>query len=398
MAKGTKSKAERKIYRDPLTNVKITQLTDYFAHSYHLYFTNNGWYENNSKLLFGSDRNNCTNLYSIDLNSGEITQLTDFNREQKPGIQGTFINPTKLEAYFIVDTFIIAIDLKSYDEQVLFQLPNGFKFSNLSCTADGTLLCFGLTEDLTTSINSNLSGGYVGFTEMEAARPLSKICLLNLKTGEVKVVHEEHRWIGHVNASPTKPNILTFCHEGPWDIVDHRIWVLDIENGEKWKVATDGDMKFAGHEYWHADGMTIGYHGFTQTLERKDGKFLGSIKYDNTEKEEFDFPYQNMHIHSKDTEFIVGDGQQTTAYHGEFYQDCLFLWKKINGVLEGPRVLCKHRSSFHIQQIHVHPCFSPDKKNILFTSDRDGYGNVYLAEVPIFETLPLLNEDKLLVK
>ncbi|KKI90219.1 hypothetical protein WQ54_19715 [Bacillus sp. SA1-12] len=395
MTKGRIWPTERKSFHDPITGAAITQLTDYFAHSYHLYFTNNAWYDSNTKLLIGSDRENSTNLYSIDLLSGELTQLTELKRNQKKSIQGTFINPIKMEAYFTLDRNIFAINLETYQEKTLFELPHGFHFSNLSCTADGNHLCFGLTEDLSHSLKSNLSGGYIGFEETEAARPHCQIWLLTLDTGDVKIIHEDQLWIGHINASPTQPNLITFCHEGPWEKVDHRIWLLDIDAGRKWKVAEGEPNQYAGHEYWHADGLRIGYHGFTDSLERKDGKFLGSVKFDNTECERYHFPYQNMHIHSKDNELIVGDGQQTTAYHGSFYQDCLFLWKKHNDLMEGPRVLCKHRGSFHIQQVHVHPCFSPDGTKILFTSDMSGYGNVYLVDVPAFDTLPILQNNKL---
>ncbi|MDQ0229580.1 oligogalacturonide lyase [Metabacillus malikii] len=384
-----------KTFQDSLTGVSITQLTDYLAHSFHLYFTNNGWYDNESKLLFGSERNNSPNLYSMNLDNGEMTQLTDYKREHHPNIQGTYINPCKQEAYLIVDQSIRAINLETFEENVIFRQPQGFTFSNISCTADGKFLCFGLTEDLSKTINSNLSGGYIGFEEMQAAKPLCKIYLLTLNTGEVTVIHEEKCWIGHVNASPTKPNIITYCHEGPWEIVDHRIWVLDIVSGESWKIAECGNQKYAGHEYWYGDGVRIGFHGFTESLNRKDGKFIGSVNYDNTKLEMFDFPYQNMHIHSKNDQFIVGDGNQSIAYHGEYYHDSLFLWKKNRGVLEGPRLLCKHRASFHIQQIHVHPCIRPDQKKILFTSDQSGYGNLYIVDIPDFETLPKMKDGKI---
>lgn len=54
--------------------------------------------------------------------------------------------------------------------------------------------------------------------------------------------------------------------------------------------------------------------------------------------------------------------------------------------------LCEHRSSVHIRKVHVHPRFDPDGSRVLFTSDATGYGNLYLAEVPAFETLPELRE------
>lgn len=64
--------AEKRSWRDPATGAEVTQLTDYKGHSHHLYFTNPGWYSGGRKLLFGSDRENRTNLFGVDLESGAI--------------------------------------------------------------------------------------------------------------------------------------------------------------------------------------------------------------------------------------------------------------------------------------------------------------------------------------
>jgi oligogalacturonide lyase len=53
--------------------------------------------------------------------------------------------------------------------------------------------------------------------------------------------------------------------------------------------------------------------------------------------------------------------------------------------------LAWHRGSFHVRLVRVHPRMfrRPDGRTcVLYTSDHNGYGNVFLAEVPAFEDLP----------
>lgn len=69
--------SELKTINDRKTGVPIQQLTNYKGNSHHFYFTNPGWFDNEQKLLFSSDRNNRTNLFAIDLNDYTIQQLTD---------------------------------------------------------------------------------------------------------------------------------------------------------------------------------------------------------------------------------------------------------------------------------------------------------------------------------
>ncbi|MFC0216726.1 oligogalacturonate lyase family protein [Paenibacillus chartarius] len=385
--KGTIWPSEWSIVHDLITGLPMRQLTNYLAHSYHLYFTNDGWVDGGRKVLFGSERANASNLFCLDLGSGEIRQLTDY-RDGKTNFQNAYVNPNGGEVYFTREAHIVALDLDSLAERTVYEAPNGYGLGNVSCTADGRLICFSLKEDLSDRIRTSLGAGYVGFEETARAKPHCQIVAVPAAGGEARVLHEERCWIGHVNASPTQPELLSFCHEGPWDLVDHRIWCLNIKTGDVWRIRDSGDRVFVGHEYWHADGVRIGYHGYTESLDNADGKFIGSVRYDNTGREEESFPFQNMHIHSNNAELIVGDGQQTSAYHGEQRQDTIRLWKKIGGRLEGPRLLCRHRGSFQSQKVHVHPRFSPDGKHVLFTSDMNGYGNLYLIEVPDFESLP----------
>jgi len=81
----------------------------------------------------------------------------------------------------------------------------------------------------------------------------------DLRTGKTKKFNRCTDWLGHLQFSPTDPNRLMFCHEGPWHKVD-RIWTIR-SNGKDLKLIHQRKMtmEIAGHEFWSADGRTIWY-------------------------------------------------------------------------------------------------------------------------------------------
>jgi len=376
MPVGAISPPEWKELIDPVSGVRLRQLTSYRTNNHHLYFTNPGWFAGGRKMLFGSDRNNRTNLYAIDLESGEITQLTDLEPLPPPyevQFLSVSINPTREEAYFWYGRELRALDLDTLAQRSLWIIPEKTRPSMLNCTADGRFVCTSVAEDLSDRIHTDMLRGYIGFRETFAAHPECRLVKVETDGSGATVLWTEKCWIGHVNTSPTRPSLLTFCHEGPWDQVDNRIWGFDLETQQAWQIRPREAGEAVGHEYWYADGVTIGYHG-----RRPDGgKFLGKIRFDNQERFEADFPGETGHIHSNDFSLIVGDGAGVIR-----------LWKWNGDTFVGPRVLAEHRSSMKIQQAHPHPRFTPDGATVVFTSDWPGYCQVYEAEVPPFESLP----------
>jgi oligogalacturonide lyase len=377
MAKGKIWPAEWKTIKDRITGLDILQLTNYKTHSYHLYFTESGWYDQGRKLLFMSDRDNSTNLYSIHLESGEITQLTGYTDVDH---MDACIHPSESMIFIKIDRKIIALHVETLEEELKYEAPEGYTLGNMSSTADGKYMMTCVQEDLSHRIELDLGNGYVGHRQLMEAAPHSKIVKIEADSGKLETVYEANSFITHINASPVEPWLMTFCHEGPWHLVDHRIWGLDLRTGEAWKIRERLEPKEkVGHEFFFPDGVHVGYHGF-----REDGtNFFGHIRYDNTEMEEHDFPFDTWHAHS--------DGLGQSVVDGKGPVKTLSLWRKIDGVYQGPRVLCELRCSFHSQKVHAHPRFDAGGKRILYTSDRNGYANLYLIELPEnFESLPPL--------
>ncbi|MFM9276678.1 oligogalacturonate lyase family protein [Paenibacillus jiagnxiensis] len=380
MGKGKVWPAEWKLYKDRVTGLPIRQLTDYKAHSHHLYFTENSWYDGGKRVLFVSDRENTTNLFSIRMDSGQITQLTDYTDNDQ---LDACLSPDGSLAFVRVRGAVVRLDLSTLEERALYECPPGFQIGNISCTTDGRSVITCIQEDLSHRLDLDLGNGYVGHRELMEAAPVSRIIAIPMDYGSARTVYEDRCFITHINASPTEPWLLTFCHEGPWHLVDHRIWGLDLRAGRAWRIRERLEPgEKVGHEFFFPDGQRIGYHGF-----RLDGtNFFGSIRYDNTGMEETDFPFDTWHAHQ--------DGGLQAVVDGKGHVKTLSLWrKKVDGAYDGPRVLCELRCSFHSQKVHAHPRFSPQGDQILFTSDRTGYANVYLIELPEeIDMLPLQGE------
>jgi oligogalacturonide lyase len=252
-------------------------------------------------------------------------------------------------------------------------MPKGFFHHISSITADGKYVL--------TSIYETGEDDFAGNRRLQEicdAKPLSQILRIPVSGGTAEVIWEERNFIAHVNASPTDPDLLTFCHEGHWNMVDHRLWLARISTGEVRKLHPCGEQEMIGHEYWYADGKRIGYHG-----HKAGEKILGTVDLDHGTDVSYGFPFNTGHIFSQDEQLIVGDGDRDGRY--------IRIWRFLEGKYEEPRALCMHGSSCKRQRTHVHPRLTPDGKAVLFTSDETGYEQLYLAHLPDdLSALPLL--------
>ncbi len=382
-------KSEKFSYIDKNTGAEVTRFTSWRTNSNHLYFTNNCFYDNGKKLVFASERDNAPNLYSLDIASGEISQLTDLPVPSYPNnnfLQLTYVDAIYKRAVFFSERKLFALDIESKQVKEIYSVPAGYFNHIASIGADGKYAYTSVYED----VRDRRRG--TTLQDTFDAHPHSMIMKIAIDGSGSECVHEENNFIAHVNASPTDPDKLTFCHEGFWEQVDHRLWALDLKTHELRRLHECREREAIGHEYWFADGERIGYHGIVDsnrvgpTDEQLLGiSQLGAVNFDGTRDKAYEFPYNMGHIFSQDEKLIIGDGGREGKY--------LRLWQLTENGYSEPRALCMHNCTFKMQQSHVHPRTTPDGKSVLYTSDESGYNQLYIVKIPEkIESLPLLKD------
>jgi oligogalacturonide lyase len=369
-----KSSLKGKIYPDehktfiaPESGLEVIQLTTDPAEDAHLYFTSDGFVPDDHGLVFTSKRSGNWNLFYINLETFRFVQLTDSKK-----ISGTdaVVSPATKEVYYRDGNTIKAVHLKTLVEHSIDTVPAGYDVSTLSITASGKALAYSIQENI--PIASKTAKIYSDMTERFQKRPWCAVV-----TGRTDGIgwHEvvrQKKWFSHTLINPLNENLILYCHEGPWDEVEQRMWLVDSAGRDNHPLRREEKSKVKiGHEFWFHDGIHVGY----QVQEPGGVKSIGVADVLDGLYLEYPTPYNDSHMqaNSKGTTF-VGDGSDKEPFINLYHLD--------SGKLTGTH-LWKHESSFSQQHWHPHPRFSPDDRSIVFTSSRDGNGNVYLIKLNV---------------
>ena len=176
-------------------------------------------------MVFSSDRENHSNLYRYDLGKRTITQMTDLSGKTTAGSRriNACVSEINHAVTFWTENQLVAVDLDTFVERVIAEVDPSMPPSTLKSragpTADGKYVCAQLMEVIPQE-TSSVSFSYSRFREFFEKKPLTQIARIEIATGKIEIIHEDRRYMNHVNASPVLPDILTYCHEGPWNLID----------------------------------------------------------------------------------------------------------------------------------------------------------------------------------
>lgn len=386
---GTKYPSEKHTYIDPKSGLEVTQLTNRGI-NFHLYFTDNSFDATNENIYFLSNRADMTTekvqLYKMNLESGEMEQVTDDPMGINIG-QVTKSRDSRLIAYFTGKELRI-YDTVTGENKMIYKGEDGMLLSNLFFSCDNQQIGFTRNEDM----NTIPDGGpnYAGFKDKMFAIKDGRVSVINVDgTGFHDVFRDTH-WISHFQYSPDDPKIAMFCHEGPWNYVQQRIWIINMETGEVWPCFRQTEDDCVGHEFWSEGGDIIfdnrrGGHDGTisnskeqvYASEQVSDKvpYFGFAHRDGKVYKQIEMPfYCNHYFGNSDLSLFVGDA----------VEDIVLIKPSEDGKAQ-LKVLANHNTTWHYQRSHCHPTFSWDDRKILYSADTDRWhDNIFLVEVPEF--------------
>ncbi|WP_404339622.1 oligogalacturonate lyase family protein [Sphingomonas sp. MMS12-HWE2-04] len=230
---------------------------------------------------------------------------------------------------------------------------------------------------------------------LDAGVPM-EIFTIDLATGARRVVTASKDWLNHVQFSPTDPQQILYCHEGPWHRVD-RIWTIRADGSGKTVVhRRTMNMEIAGHEFFSSDGKTIWYD-----LQTPRGEVFWLAGYDiasgkrrwyHVERNQWSVHYNQ----SPDGTRFSGDGADAEMVARGPDAKYLYLFTPkdlpdvagihadnadaliVPGTLDTEKLVDMRKQDYRMEP---NATFTPDGKWIVFRGNFEGAAHVYAVEL-----------------
>ncbi len=384
---GTVYPSEKRTYTDEKSGAQITQLTNQGI-NYHFYFTENSFDLDGKTIYFLSNREHegteICNLFKMDLDSGEMVQLTD----DPLGVEVGRITKTPDGEYvaYVTGSQLRLYNTKTGENKLLYEEKNHMLLQNLSFSCDKQWIGFNRNED----VDALPDGGpnYAGFKEKMFATKDGRVSVIRLDGSEFHNVFRDTHWLSHFQFSPDNPDIAMFCHEGPWNYVQQRIWMINMNTGDIWPCFRQTEDDCVGHEFWAQNGDVIFDNrrgGHDGTISNSKSQVYAS-EHVSAEIPYFGFAHKDGKVYRKinmpfycNHYFANGD---LSMFAGDAVDDILLIQPAEDGTAK-MKILAHHNTTWHYQRSHCHPTFSWDGKKLLYAADTDEWhDNLFLVDVP----------------
>jgi oligogalacturonide lyase len=379
-------RSEMHEFRDEKTGRRVRKLTS-IGNNYHLYFTENSFDSQRNEIIFLSDRASGLDrlphddphyeLFRMDLGTGLITQLTD----EPESVGSVTKTPDSALVVYKTGNQIKKLDMASGKASAVYAEAGAYSLGAPSIAANRRYIAFCRNE----RVNVPRGPNYTGFKESFYLIKDGRITVAYLDGSGWFDAFKDTHWVGHFQFCPDDPTIGSYCHEGPWNLVTQRIWLLDFVAREAKPCFRQDEQDSVGHEFWTQDGYLFfddrgpGHDG-TITSSRTQAvatevpvnqnvmtPFVGLADRNGNVVKRIDMPFYCNHYHANpDNTLLVGDDVDDLVLIDIAREPATL------------KVLCNHKTSWHTQTAHCHPTWSWNGDRILYASDYGGKVNLYM--------------------
>jgi oligogalacturonide lyase len=367
---------------EPATGHRVVRLSDEPGTA-SLYFHQNPYTARGDKMVVSTPQG----LSTIELATGTIKPLV------KGRVSHLVVGRKTRQAFYIQNGAVYATNVdtgesrKIIDHQRL-RTGSGFGISSDEMHLAGSFVLEGTAPTAPASVAAPASPPNPLATppptessleaRWRARRPMA-LYTLNVKTGELRIIHKATDWLNHVQMSPTDATLIMFCHEGPWHLVD-RIWTIRSDGSNlKLMHKRTMDMEIAGHEFFGHDGKVIWYD--LQTPKYKVF-WLAGVNVETGETTRYPVTREEWSVHfniSPDGKLFAGDGGGPRSVAAPGNGQWIYLFTPApDGKLKAERLV---DLSKHDYQLEPNVTFTPDGKRLVFRSNMHGATHVYAVEV-----------------
>jgi oligogalacturonide lyase len=384
MAKGDIRRLSFVEFNDSETGTRIIRLTPPDVINFRNYFYQKCFSKDGRFLLFGSDFDGLRNNWLLDLYTGESRQLTE-GRGSSP--HGAFLSADERSIYYVkLNSELRKVSLNTLEEEIVYRVPERWRGAgtwvpNSLCTKFAAMEQF--DEDVVKDCT-----GWEKFQKQFRSPPRSRLISINGITGEAHTVVEQRVFMGHPMYRPHDDDTMGYCHEGPHDLVDSRMWLVNSDGSDARQVKRHRLGEACMHEFWVPDGSKLIYVSYSKSDKNR---YICSADPESLENNIImPMPTCSHLMSNYDGTLLVGDGAghlEDVADQKSFnFQADPFLYL-FDIRSRSAHKICRHGSSWreykgNHQISHPHPSFTPDNKQVLFTSDFEGLPAIYLADLP----------------
>lgn len=374
----SKESSLTKVWIDSETGHQIEKLVDREGNNSSFYFHNNPFLPARDKknwlMVFHGSTANGEQLFTINLESKEIVQITD-----KPGAKsGEIVGVKTRTIYYRIKDSIFSTHIDSHKTKFIFKFPSDKIGSVATLNADETLLGGVISSKEEQEIFKNNPEKKDFFEKIYNAKLKRTLITIDVATGNLNELFSENAWLNHEQFSPTNPNLFMYCHEGPWHKVD-RIWNIDIHSKDRKKIHNRTvEREIAGHEFFSPDGKTI---WFDLQIPRGETFYLAGKNLETNEEKRYTLQRDEWSIHyniAPDMKTFAGDGgddgQVAHAPNGRW----IYHFTPKGDKLISEKLVNMKNHNYKLEP-NVH--FSPDGKWIIFRANFEGNSQIYAVAI-----------------